>query len=160
MNLCWISFICYLGAISFQLAGAVLLLVQYCFKSIESQLKSIAVKRTHLDGSVLYLGETKPNDCELVEEIWSNRLAFLYIALGYFVSIFGDPLDINKLLIALIIVWKRHMKVQSNLKASLDLGNRLSQNGLVVKKIVPVHWTRLSSASMRNSMVNSQMQTV
>mgnify|MGYP004455942557 CR=1 FL=1 len=103
MNLCWISFICYLGAISFQLAGAVLLLVQYCFKSIESQLKSIAVKRTHLDGSVLYLGETKPNDCELVEEIWSNRLAFLYIALGYFVSIFGDPLDINKLLIALII---------------------------------------------------------
>ena len=103
MNLCWISFICYLGAISFQLAGAVLLLVQYCFKSIESQRKSIAVKRTHLDGSVLYLGETQPNDCELVEEIGINRLAFLYIASGYFVSIFGDPLDINKLLIALII---------------------------------------------------------
>lgn len=59
-----------------------------------------------------------------------------------------------------IIVWKRHTKVQSNLKASLALGNRLSQNGLVVKKIVPVHWTRLSSASMRNSMVNSQMRTV
>ena len=43
---------------------------------------------------------------------------------------------------------------------SLDLGNRLSQNELVVKKIVPVHWTRSFSASMKNSMVNSQMQTV
>lgn len=59
-----------------------------------------------------------------------------------------------------IIVWKRHMKVQSNLKASLALGNRLSQNELAVRKIVPVHWTRSFSASMKNSMVNSQMQTV
>ena len=100
MRSCWWLF-CYILAISFQLAGALLLIVRYWFKSVDKQLELLERKRPHANGEELHLGEPQPNDSELVEEIWINRLAFAYIAIGYFLGIWGEPLGANKCVITL-----------------------------------------------------------
>ena len=55
------------------------------------------------DGT-LDLGESRPNDSELVEEIWINRFAFAYLAIGYLLGIWGEPLSASKCMITLSVV--------------------------------------------------------
>lgn len=97
--------LCYIFAISFQLAGALLLIVRYWFKSVDKQLQSLESRRTHLDlgGEVLNLGETQPSDSEMAEEIWINRLAFAYIAIGYLLGIWGEPRGASKCVITFVV---------------------------------------------------------
>jgi hypothetical protein len=114
----------YVLAISFQLAGALLLIVRYWFKSVESQLAVVESKRTHMIGEMLYLGKTQPDDSELVEEIWINRLAFVYIALGYFLGIWGDPLDTCKCKVALLAIFIASILVTIGKIASAKASNK------------------------------------
>ena len=80
----------YIVAIAFQLSGALLLIIRYWFDSVGRQLKTAEKKRTRVEeGGTLILGETQPSNSDLVREIWLNRVAFLYLAIGYIFSIWG-----------------------------------------------------------------------
>ncbi|MGN0680884.1 MAG: hypothetical protein ACI4LY_02615 [Candidatus Fimisoma sp.] len=123
----------YIIAISFQLAGALLLIVRYWFKSVEDQLKYIEGKRTHTEGNTLMLGASQPNDSEMVEEIWLNRLAFAYIAVGYLLGIWGDPLSVNRwwitlavvlLVCILVVIGKRHSEKEASKYAKAEKAHK------------------------------------
>lgn len=78
----------YIIAISLQLAGAELLIMNYWSKPISKLRKEELDKETHVDGEALVLGGRSENEIE--QNIWLNRFAFLMIAIGYIVGIFGD----------------------------------------------------------------------
>ena len=103
MRSCWWQ-LCYILAISFQLAGALLLIVRYWFRSVDKQLKLNEMKKPHVSDGTLDLGESRTNDSELVEEIWINRFAFAYFAIGYLFGIWGEPLSASKCMITLGVV--------------------------------------------------------
>ena len=60
-------------------------------------------KETHVDGEILFLGSKSEN--EIMKNIWLNRFAFLMIAIGYVVGIFGDLQNCNKGIVLLGIVF-------------------------------------------------------
>ena len=80
----------YIVSISFQLSGAVLLLIRYSFKNIEKGMLENKLKETRGDGETLILGKTQPTSIEYTENVWLNRIAFALITLGYLFGVFGD----------------------------------------------------------------------
>ena len=79
----------YIVSISFQLSGALLLLLRYCFVSIEKELKEIAKREHHVENTTLILGRTQPTPYEYVETVWLNRIAFGFITAGYLIGVWG-----------------------------------------------------------------------
>ncbi len=94
----------YILSIALQLAGAILLIIKYWFGSDKRQLSEIQRKRMKVENTTLLLGENVPNDNEFLEELWLSRIAFIYIACGYLLGIWGDVLNANKWVIAGFIV--------------------------------------------------------
>lgn len=94
--------IIYIVAISLQLAGAELLIMNYWSKPIEKLKKEELDKEVHIDGGTLFLGGRSEN--EIMKNIWLNRFAFLMIAFGYVVGIFGDLSNCSKWIVLLNIV--------------------------------------------------------
>ena len=86
----------YVIAISLQLTGASLLILKYWFGSVAQQLKEISKKRTKVIESTLVLGDNVPNDYEFVKELWLSRIAFVCIAMGYVVGVFGNIENYNR----------------------------------------------------------------
>lgn len=80
----------YTVALSLQLSGAVLLLLKYTFTNIGKGIKKISEKENRVENGTLFLGRTQPTEEAYRENVWLNRIAFAYIALGYLASIWGD----------------------------------------------------------------------
>lgn len=94
--------IIYIIAISLQLAGAELLIMNYWSKPIEKLKKEELEKEVHVDEETLFLGGRSEN--EIMKNIWLNRFAFLMIAFGYVVGIFGDLQNCNKWIVVTGVV--------------------------------------------------------
>lgn len=93
----------YIISISFQLSGAVLLLIKYSFVNIEKGILEKQKKETHVEGENLIMGSTQPTDSEYAENVWSNRVAFAWIAAGYLLGVWGD-IRCEKRIIAFFLV--------------------------------------------------------
>lgn len=92
----------YVLAISLQLAGAELLILNYWSKPIESLKKEEIKKGIHFDGDTVFLGYRSEN--EITNNILLNRWAFIMIAVGYLVGIFGDLQNCSKWIALLGVV--------------------------------------------------------
>ena len=93
----------YIVAIAFQLAGAELLIMNYWGKPINILKKQELDKETHPEEETLVIEcRTEP---EIVSNIRLNRAAFIMIAIGYLVGVFGDVQDSCKwFVVACVIV--------------------------------------------------------
>lgn len=96
----------YMISIAFQLSGAILLIIKYWFGSAKDQLTHIQNKRTRDEGGGnIIMGDSLPSDQEFIEELWLSRIAFLYIAVGYMIGIWGNVDNINKCFAAFMILF-------------------------------------------------------
>lgn len=95
----------YIIAISLQLAGAVILIINYC-RNTHNQIidryfpGSNLVERDNKDNIVL----EKERVQEVVREIFMNRCAFFYIGAGYIVGIYGEAGKTNKCIISILVI--------------------------------------------------------
>lgn len=95
----------YIIAISLQLAGAVILIINYCRNTHDQIIDryfpgSNLVERDKKDNIVL----EKERVQEVVREIYMNRCAFGYIGAGYIVGIYGEAGKMNKCIISLLVI--------------------------------------------------------
>lgn len=125
-----VLFLCYVLALSLQLAGALLLIIRYSVTPMKTQLKDAHEKASHVDEAEETISIGIPVDSELIEEIRLNRLAFIYIAVGYLFGIWGESFDVNKwfitglviLLAAIaVVIGKAHSKRASKKTSHTDL---------------------------------------
>lgn len=80
----------YIAAISFQLAGALLLICHY-MRNTENQIKESYFSQDaiiEVDNGKVTLRKEKIRI--KAAEIYVNRISFIYIAIGYIIGIFGD----------------------------------------------------------------------
>jgi len=96
----------YIGAMSFQLAGAIVLLLSYCGKMDNVVLRVYfpGSNFTNVDkqGKSL-LEKNKLRQC--AKQIYLNRISFAYIATGYALGIFGEiTSDKYKIMVAIIFI--------------------------------------------------------
>ncbi len=89
--MCDIKVWMYVLSLAFQIAGAVLLIIRYLGKTkqrvIEDYYPGTGVASTD-DNENAILDVSRVRDC--VKNIYANRTAFFYIAIGYALSIFSD----------------------------------------------------------------------
>lgn len=86
----------YIVAISFQLTGALLLIIRYWFSSIKKEIHIAEEKETRVENNMLILGQTQPSPSEIRENIWLNRFAFICLLVGYLIGIWGEPSKTNR----------------------------------------------------------------
>lgn len=93
----------YIGAISFQVSGALLLL----FFAISTKRKNV-VRRFIAKGYIERCGNkinyNKLNFLDEYKNAYLNRLAFIYIALGYILGIWGEIGCFEKIKIFIFVV--------------------------------------------------------
>ena len=94
----------YIFAISLQLSGAALLIIKYCFISTEKAIKNNNEKKPNVNCEQLNLNNALQTDNEIKENIWLNRFAFVLIAIGYLIGVFGEIKSTSKCCILLIIL--------------------------------------------------------
>lgn len=99
-----VLFLCYVLAISLQLAGALLLIIRYSVTPMKTQLRDAHEKASHVDEAEETISIGSPVDSEVIEEIRLNRLAFIFIAVGYLFGIWGEPFDVSKWLITGLVI--------------------------------------------------------
>lgn len=99
-----VLFLCYVLAISLQLAGALLLIIRYSVTPMKTQLRDAHEKASHVDEAEETISIGIPVDSEVIEEIRLNRLAFIYIAVGYLFGIWGESFDVSKWLITGLVI--------------------------------------------------------
>lgn len=96
---------CYIFAMAFQLTGAILLLVYFCGHTKDR------IYREYFPGSNIIerdnnnkvtLEMSKIRDC--VRNIYLNRMAFIYITMGYVLGVYGEVKSLNKNTAMLVIV--------------------------------------------------------
>lgn len=93
----------YVIAIALQLAGAELLIMSYWSKPLRKLKEEALRKESHYeDEGCLFIGTR--TESEIVENILLNRFAFLMIALGYVIGIFGDVQNSCKWVVAVCVI--------------------------------------------------------
>lgn len=96
--------ILYIIAISTQLSGAILLIVQFWSIRIRKGIEENKKKETHVEDGNLILAKTQPTPFEYTNNVWHNRFAFILIALGYLVGIFGSIENTSKIKIMIWVI--------------------------------------------------------
>lgn len=99
----------YIVSVSFQVAGALILLLWACGstrqKIIEKYYPEVGSANPDDDGNtVMNVGKIR----KCVMEIYMNRISFFYIAVGYFLAIYGElniKRDIAAVLICILTVF-------------------------------------------------------
>jgi len=86
----------YIVAISFQLTGALLLIIRYWFSSIKKEIHIAEEKETRVENNMLILGQTQPSPSEIRENIWLNRFAFICLLVGYLIGVWGESSKTNR----------------------------------------------------------------
>ena len=79
----------YIISVSFQLSGAVLLLIKHTFVSINKRVIENKLREPHVENETLIIEDTQPSPSETAENIWLNRISFALIALGYLIGVWG-----------------------------------------------------------------------
>ena len=96
---------CYVGAISFQLAGAVLLLIGFCGKTWDRILNLYfpGSNFANVKDGMVELEKEKIQKC--ARKIYQNRVAFLYISLGYILGVYGEIVvsDKNSIIVGIVL---------------------------------------------------------
>ena len=114
-------------ALSFQLGGAILLIVRYWTVSLRKQLQKKKAMDVHVEQTAIVC--PTQSDEDYCRHIWMNRISFVYIAVGYMLSVFGDiENDCPCLTLLLVIVIAAFLMLIGYLAA-----NQLAYNAL--KKI-------------------------
>lgn len=80
----------YVASASFQLSGAVLLLIKYCFLPVAKEIEENILKETHVEDEILVMGRTQPTASEVRENVHLNRAALLLLSAGYLLCAWGD----------------------------------------------------------------------
>ncbi|WP_418751101.1 hypothetical protein [Frisingicoccus sp.] len=108
---------CYIIEISFQLAGSLLLIVNF-FEDIEKKVMSnyLISQDVFVEGGKITL--TKEDLQKYAKPIYMNRISFLYIIVGYIVGIFGEISTENKICMGVTIVVMMLVLIKSGLKGS------------------------------------------
>lgn len=88
-----LSTMCYILSLAFQVAGAVLLIIKYFGRTKERIMdgyfpSSSYVKMDRENSNNILLEKDKVQKC--AREVYDNRMAFIFIAFGYILSIFGE----------------------------------------------------------------------
>lgn len=86
----------FIFSIAFQLSAAILLIIKSCMGSIEKRFNNLQKKETHVEGSTLILGQTAPSKPEFSENVWINRIAFIFLAIGYLLTIWAEIKQTNR----------------------------------------------------------------
>lgn len=126
------SNVLYILAISLQLAGALILICHY-MRNTEKQIKDSyfcqdAIVETE-NGKVKLRKEKVRIKAA---EIYINRFAFGYIAIGYFFGIFGDIEDRNRGLIVFLIAIMTILLMAIGLRCQRRMANKKFQNDLEI----------------------------
>lgn len=85
--------IAYVLSLAFQVAGAILLIIKY-FGNTQKQIieeyfsgsSYVETDKTNINNSLLKKDKVR----ECARKVYDNRMAFVFIAAGYILSIFGD----------------------------------------------------------------------
>lgn len=102
MNL---SLIAYVGAISLQIAGALMLIIFAISTKREKVVRAFA--RSHVtirDGETKKLSYDHDAFVDDYRVAYFSKISVCFIALGYLIGIFGDIGDYNRLFIALAVI--------------------------------------------------------
>lgn len=95
----------YIIAISFQLSGALLLVIYSTSTKRASVIKRFAGNSfISRDGNTKEISYDKDELIKSFKDAWLNKIAFLLIASGYIFGIFGEIGEINKILISIFII--------------------------------------------------------
>lgn len=130
----------YIFALAFQIAGAILLIIKYWGKTKQRIIDvyfpgSGIANNDGNDNAVLDLNRTRI--CAV--EIYNNRMAFIYITLGYILSIFGEKqLDSFITLIAVLLA-STILIVLEKLIAKLIAYNKYTEEIKISYKELPNH---------------------
>lgn len=93
----------YAIAISFQIAGALLLLFYNISTSRKYIVKEFAQKSIIIreENEILYNKEALK---KCFKNAWINKIAFILIILGYILGVFGEIEEVNKILVVVLIL--------------------------------------------------------
>ena len=96
--------LCYIISISFQFAGAVILLTSFC-----GNTKQKIVNEYYSGSNFVYPNDNKirlnkQKKWKCASTIYLNRVAFAYVAIGYITGVFGDIQSYNRGSVAIFIV--------------------------------------------------------
>ena len=99
-----VNYLIYIVAISLQLSGALLLLCNSISTKRSSMVKSFAKSRLiTLDGNTHKVSYNKKAFIATCESTYLNKAAFAFVAMGYFIGIFGEIGTENKLVAAILV---------------------------------------------------------
>ena len=118
----------YVFAISFQLSGAVLLIFQFWGIRIKKGIEENKRNETHVENETLFIGKTQPTPFEYTKNIWLNRFAFILIAIGYLLGVFGSIENYSKWFILLYIALLSTFIVSLFYFISKKLGKSMENN--------------------------------
>lgn len=115
----------YILSLSFQVAGAVLLIIKYWGKTKDRIVDeyfpgSNIIERDEEDN--IKLEKEKVQVC--ARNIYDNRMAFVFIAIGYILSIFGSMNSISKIYILILVILFTVIIIVIEKKISMEISKR------------------------------------
>ena len=139
------SFICYIIAISFQVAGALQLLVSFVSTKRDNVIKRFAEKGfISQDGNTQKINYDKTSFLEEFKTAWLSKIAFGLIAIGYLIGIWGNIENEKKLsafiliiAITTLILFLSHSVVGIYVKKSKKINAEITSDELDQLKIEP-----------------------
>lgn len=95
----------YIISISFQICGALLLLLDSVFNGVEKIYSQFNYDRKEItDNSYSTFFNKKEDFVPYLKQLFIERSAFLYLAVGYIIGIWGSVGECNKMIIALFVI--------------------------------------------------------
>ena len=149
--------IAYVFSLAFQVAGAVLLIIKYFGRTKERIFEeyfpgSNIAERDEND--ITTLNKEKVQMC--VRNIYDNRMAFLFIAIGYILSIFGEIDGECKICILLFVITSTSIIVSIEKILSTMVSKIIYKEDIVVpyKKLENIAETAMTGTEIKE-MFNS-----
>lgn len=133
------STVFYIIAISFQIAGALLLM----FSSLSTKRRKIVEKFVNKDmvfedGNTNEINYNEEGLKDIFKVAYLSKVSFFYIALGYIIGILGENEGVSKIIIAIaiigltaIIIGASYFIVEQVLKHSKKVNKKLTKEELV-----------------------------
>lgn len=140
-----LSYISYIAAITLQLSGALLLILNAFSTKRSNLVKSFAKSKIlHRDNNTNKILYNKSAFCEMCKNIYLNKCAFVYIFVGYVVGIFGEIGDRKKItalvcivITSIIILVLSHFAVNVICKYSKKVNEEITNDELLDLGIEP-----------------------
>ncbi len=139
------SFWCYVIAISFQVAGAVQLLVSFVSTKRDNIIKHFAGKGfISRDGNTKKVLYDKASFLAEFKTAWLSKIAFVLIVIGYLIGIWGSVEDDKKLfafilimLITALLLFISHSAIDFYVRKSKQINAEITSDELDRLKIEP-----------------------